>query len=45
MMDLIKKDISPVTDRRATSWYRAEVAGPLAKKAILHAIANALSQG
>lgn len=44
VIDLIKKDISPVTDRRATSWYRAEVAGPLAKKAILHATANALSQ-
>ena len=45
VMDLVKKDINPVTDQRATAWYRAEVAGPLVKNAVMKAVANALGQG
>lgn len=43
VVKLVINDISPLTDNRATAWYRAEVAAPIAKKAIQMATDAALS--
>lgn len=37
---LVKEHVSPITDGRATAWYRAEVAGPLVKKSLVAALAR-----
>ncbi len=41
---LVKEDISPITDIRATAEYRAEVAGVLAARAVEDALARATGQ-
>lgn len=38
---LVRDEINPITDGRATAWYRLEVAGPLVKKALVGALAHA----
>jgi CO/xanthine dehydrogenase FAD-binding subunit len=38
--DLVREDIEPITDVRASAWYRKEVAGVLAARSVEGALAK-----